>query len=83
MRVAIDARKITDFGIGTYIRGLLGGLAEIADGDTYVVLAPAAAREMVPKPFEHIVVDAPNYSFRELLVVSRAIERARGAARLP
>lgn len=77
MRVAIDARKITDFGIGTYIRGLLGGLAEIADGDTYVVLAPAAARELVPKAFDHVVVEAPNYSFSELLVVSRAIERAR------
>ena len=28
MRIGIDGRKITDFGIGTYIRGLLRGLTE-------------------------------------------------------
>lgn len=77
MRVAIDARKIADFGIGTYIRGLLGGLADIGDEDSYIVLAPAAAREMVPRKFEHVVLETPNYSFRELLVVSRAVDRAR------
>ncbi len=77
MRVAIDARKISDFGIGTYIRGLLGGLAEIGGDDTYVVLAPAAARELVPAKFEHVVLETPAYSVRELVAVSRAIERAR------
>jgi glycosyltransferase involved in cell wall biosynthesis len=77
MRVAIDARKIADYGIGTYIRGLLGGLAEIGGEERYVVLAPASAREHIPQQFEHVVLDAPHYSFRELLVVSRAVERAR------
>lgn len=77
MRVAIDARKISDFGIGTYIRGLLGGLEEIGGDDTYVVLAPAAARELVPRGFEHVVLDAPNYSVRELVVVAQAIQQAR------
>jgi glycosyltransferase involved in cell wall biosynthesis len=77
MRVAIDARKIGDYGIGTYIRGLLGGLAEIGSEEHYVVLAPPSARELVPSGFEHVTVDSPHYSFRELLVISRAIERAR------
>ena len=77
MRVAIDARKITDFGIGTYLRGLLGGLAQIAGDDAYIVFAPAAAREMIPSRFEHVVLDTPKYSVRELVTVSRAIERAR------
>ncbi len=48
MRVAIDARKIADFGIGTYIRGLLRGLAEIDDGSEYVVLGPASLRDRIP-----------------------------------
>lgn len=77
MRVAIDARKIADYGIGTYIRGLLGGLAAIGGEERYAVLAPASAREQIPPQFEHVVLDVPHYSFRELLVVARAVERAR------
>jgi glycosyltransferase involved in cell wall biosynthesis len=77
VRIGIDARKIADYGIGTYVRGLLGGLAEIGGEERYVVLAPASARELVPSAFEHVVVDAPHYSLRELLIMSRAIERAR------
>jgi hypothetical protein len=37
MRVAIDARKLHDFGIGTYTRNLLRHLARI-DGDSEYVL---------------------------------------------
>jgi glycosyltransferase involved in cell wall biosynthesis len=76
-RIGIDARKIGDYGIGTYIRGLLGGLAEIAPPEEIVVLAPAAARARIPPRFEHVVVDAPHYSLRELVVVGAAIRRAR------
>lgn len=76
MRIGIDARKIADYGIGTYIRGLLGGLAELGGPDRYVVMAPASARELVPAGLEHVVVDAPHYSLRELVVMKRAIERA-------
>jgi glycosyltransferase involved in cell wall biosynthesis len=74
MRVAIDARKIADFGIGTYIRGLLGGLLALESGDSYVALAPEGTE--LPPGVEHILVDAPHYSLRELTVVGRAAERA-------
>lgn len=77
MRVAIDARKIEDYGIGTYIRGLLGGLAEIGGGDEYVVLGPAELRARIPAGFEHVVVDAPHYSAAELFRVGRAAAAAR------
>jgi glycosyltransferase involved in cell wall biosynthesis len=75
MRVGIDARKIADFGIGTYIRGLLGGLVALGGEDEYVAFAPADAP--IPSGVEHVVIDAPHYSFRELLVVGRAADRAR------
>jgi len=79
MRIGIDARKIADFGIGTYIRGLLHGLheitAEIGAPEEYVVLAPASAA--IPARFEHIPFDAPHYSARELLDLGGAIRRAR------
>src|SRR4051812_11076032 len=42
MRVAIDARKLHDFGIGTYIRNLLRQLARIDQTSEYVLLTAAA-----------------------------------------
>jgi glycosyltransferase involved in cell wall biosynthesis len=75
MRVGIDARKLADFGIGTYIRGLLRGLVALKAGDEYVAFAPAGTQ--LPDGVEHVVVDAPHYSLRELFVIGRAAERAR------
>ena len=74
MRVGIDARKIADFGIGTYIRGLLRALTELGTGDEYVAFAPAGAE--LPAGVEHVIVDAPHYSIRELVIVGRAADRA-------
>ncbi|MDP9191581.1 MAG: glycosyltransferase family 4 protein [Acidobacteriota bacterium] len=75
MRIGIDARKIADFGIGTYIRGLLGGLVALDNGDELVAFAPASAA--IPARIEHIVVDAPHYSARELITLGRAANRAK------
>lgn len=77
MRVAIEARKIGDYGIGTYIRGLLGGLVALRDQDEYVVLAPASARALIPVELEHVAVDAPHYSISELFRVGAAANRLR------
>ena len=74
MRVGIDARKIADFGIGTYIRGLLGGLVALETQDAFIAFAPAGAP--IPEGVEHVIVDAPHYSIRELLVLGRAADRA-------
>jgi glycosyltransferase involved in cell wall biosynthesis len=75
MRIGIDCRKIADFGIGTYVRGLVHGLAEIGGGEEYVLFVPSSMRE--PLPFESVIADAPNYSVRELYVMGRAIAGAR------
>lgn len=73
-RIGIDCRKIADFGIGTYLRGLVRGLAEIGAPETYVLFVP---RPMPDLPFEQIVVDVPTYSLRELPAMGRAIARSR------
>lgn len=70
MRVGIDCRKIRDFGIGTYIRGLLREMPEI-----YVAFGPAGIE--LPRGVEHVVVDAPNYSIRELFTIGHAADAAR------
>jgi O-antigen biosynthesis alpha-1,2-mannosyltransferase len=75
MRIVIDGRKIADYGIGTYIRGLLRGLKELDTGDEYIVLAPEGARDLIP--FEHVVADAPKYSLREIVAIGAAVRRLR------
>jgi glycosyltransferase involved in cell wall biosynthesis len=73
VRIGIDARKIADYGIGTYIRGLLGALAATGE-DELIAFAPAEAT--LPDGVAHITVDAPHYSLRELIAVGRAADRA-------
>ena len=75
MRIGIDARKIDDFGIGTYIRGLLRGVLELRTGDTIIAFAPDGTR--LPAGVEHVPFDAPHYSLRELIALGRAANRAR------
>jgi len=70
MRVGIDCRKIADFGIGTYIRGLLHALVELG-GEEYVAFGPRTIAGMLPGAVEHAVVDAPKYSVRELFAIGR------------
>jgi glycosyltransferase involved in cell wall biosynthesis len=74
VRIAIDCRKLADFGIGTYIRGLLGVLAR--SGGDYLAVVPRRAAPLVPPPIQPLIVDAPNYRLRELWQVARAVERA-------
>ena len=77
MRIGIDCRKIFDFGIGTYVRGLATALAVLEGDEEYVLFAPVAALDLLPKNCERVAVDAGNYTIRELWVMARAIERAR------
>ena len=74
MRIGIDCRKIADFGIGTYVRGLVHALAELdRDDEEYVLFVP----RRIDSPFEQHVVNAPSYSVRELMIMGRAIAKAR------
>ena len=83
MRVAIDARKLHDFGIGTYIRNLLRHLARI-DATTDYVLLCAPADMHVPATlgpnFRAVLEPAPNYSLREQWHVPLVVVRANEAA---
>lgn len=77
MRIGIDCRKIADFGIGTYARGLVHGLAALEGPEQYVAFVPGSARSLLPANVEPVIADVPNYSVRELPVMGRAIAKAR------
>ena len=78
MRVAIDARKLHDFGIGTYIRNLLRYLARIDTASDYVLLCQAqdldVAATLGPN-FRTVLEPSPNYSFREQVHVPWVLRR--------
>jgi glycosyltransferase involved in cell wall biosynthesis len=80
VRIAIDVRKLHDFGIGTYVRNLVRGLARAGDDDTYALLCrpgDAAFVASLGPRFEALVEDARPYSLREQISVPLAIRRAR------
>jgi glycosyltransferase involved in cell wall biosynthesis len=80
MKVAIDARKLHDFGIGTYIRNLLRCLARIDAETEYVLLCRQAdlgiARQLGPN-FRTLLEPSPNYSLREQIHVPWVLLRER------
>jgi len=80
MRVAIDARKLHDFGIGTYTRNLLRHLARIDHESEYVLLChepdlPIGA-QLGPN-FRTVLEPSPNYSIREQFHVPWVLHRER------
>jgi glycosyltransferase involved in cell wall biosynthesis len=69
--VGIDARKLKDFGIGTYVRNLLEALARRPESLAYRfrIFARGADRDALPALPPHFDVateEAPGYSLREL-----------------
>ena len=78
MRIGIDARKLHDFGIGTYIRNLLRQLARMDCQTEFVILCRPEDRETVAalgENFRAVVQTAPNYSISEQLRIPLALAR--------
>lgn len=80
MRIAIDARKLHDYGIGTYVRNLVDCLARQDHDDEYVLLCrPADADYLrsLGRRFTPLPEQAGNYSLREQVSIPMALTRAR------
>ncbi len=78
--IGLDARKLTDFGIGTYVRNLVRALAAIDRENHYVLLTGTASRELLsdlPDNFRVIVETSPVYSLREMAALSWRLFRLR------
>jgi glycosyltransferase involved in cell wall biosynthesis len=78
VRIAIDARKYRDFGIGTYIRNLVTQLARIDRTTEYVLFCkPQDETELsnLASNFRAVVETAPPYSVAEQVRIPMAIRR--------
>lgn len=78
--IAIDARKVADFGIGTYVRGLIAALARLDSAHRYLLLAGPEGPEALPNlpgNFRWIDERAPGYSLSELFALPRVLRRER------
>jgi len=78
--ICIDARKVEDFGIGTYIRNLVLQLAEIDQENRYLLLTRTAPRDFpleLPESFQLVQERSPVYSLRELATVAWKLFRMR------
>jgi len=76
--IGIDARKIQDFGIGTYVRNLVRSLAAIDAENRYVLLAKpedADGLRDLPANFQVALETSPVYSLRELFALSWQLYR--------
>ncbi|HTY40494.1 MAG TPA: glycosyltransferase family 1 protein [Thermoanaerobaculia bacterium] len=81
-RVGIDARKLTDFGIGSYVRNLLEAIARHPDSEryrfrVYVRTDDLEAVPALPERFEIVVEDSPGYSLSELTRFAWRLRRDR------
>ena len=80
MRVAIDARKLHDFGIGTYTRNLLRHLARLDRDNEYVLLCHepdlGVAAQLGPN-FRSVLESSASYSVREQFHVPWVLHRER------
>lgn len=78
MRIAIDARKIHDFGIGTYIRNLLRHLARLDKDTEYVLLCHERDCPVAPAlgpNFRAVPDNSRPYSLREQVSLPWALRR--------
>ncbi len=80
MRIGIDARKLHDFGIGTYIRNLLRQLARLDRETEFVLLCRPEDREALAclgQNFRAVPEPAGNYSVTEQVRIPLALRRER------
>ena len=80
--IGIDARKIRDFGIGTYIRQLVEAMARHPGSVAYRfrVYLREADRSLLanlPERFETVAEESPGYSVRELTGFAWRLRRDR------
>src|SRR5205814_752504 len=80
VRIGIDARKLHDFGIGTYIRNLLRQLARLDQNTEFVLICRPEDGPLLRRlgqNFRPVFETAGNYSFSEQVRIPLTLKRER------
>ena len=80
MRVAIDIRKIHDFGIGTYVRNVVRELARLDSTSEYILIGRPEDRELAGQlgpNFRAVSNQSGNYSVLEQFSIPLLLRRER------
>jgi len=78
VRIGIDARKLHDFGIGTFIRNLLRQLARLDSQTEFVIFCKPEDRDalaVIGENFRPVAETSGNYSISEQLMIPWALKR--------
>lgn len=78
MKIAIDARKWHDYGIGTYVRNLVRHLAHLDRDTTYFLFCDRSDESVLrdlAENFVPVVEESGGYSFREHLSLPNKLRR--------
>jgi len=80
VKIAIDIRRMTEFGVGTYIRNVIRALGRLDRENTYLLIgSPAKVQEIGPLPanFSSVPLTAPERSiqgFREFRAAMKRLQ---------
>ena len=77
MKIAIDIRRMTEFGVGTYIRNVVRTLSRIDHENEFFLIGPPAKVQEIgtlPSNFHNVAALAPERSFRGYREFRRALK---------
>jgi glycosyltransferase involved in cell wall biosynthesis len=79
VKIGIDIRHLTDFGVGTYLRNTLRGLVRLDRENQYSLIGdPERAREIgdLPSNFQTVALDGRRSTLGEVLAFRQAVRRS-------
>ena len=78
MKIALDIRRMTEFGVGTYIRNIVRTLCRLDQENEYFLIGPPAKVQEIgalPVNFHHIPAEAPERTFQGYREFRTALKR--------
>jgi len=78
VKIAIDIRRMTEFGVGTYIRNVVRTLGRLDHETTYFLIgSPAKVKEIGPLPpnFHTVPLAEPERSLKSFLEFREIVQR--------
>ena len=80
MHIVLDARKLNDGGIGTYIRNLISGLAAVSQHRVTAICSTSESEPNFPDGVEVVQDSSPLYSFSEYFLMPLRLRQLISAA---